>query len=508
MASTKLLRQALKELEAAKPAYVEADKFYNGTFAEPFQSLVMQRLLMSKEVNYKAVLSAVPVDAVVEKLEIVDIQTDDEDVTEALQGVWKANQMQFVHKSAIRAAEKFGDAYIFVFPEFSEPEGEIEPVLTGFATAYQSPTKVRVFYDDINPAQKTHAVKRLKFGKKERAWLYLQNGTIELYETPDDKHDIEDFVYVEDVENPTGGIPFIHLRNDLPYGRPLHEKAYGPQNQITKFIVNEVSGSDFNAFPQRYALAKARGSSGGDDIDWSGTDETIPDGEDSPVSNLVSGPGRIWDLSGFDAVGQFNSADVDQYLKPIAKAVELMAVATGTPIYYFTAESVGGGTPSGESIRQRDARLNTKAAWHQQHLDAGFEELLYMVAALLYDNIEDLSISIKWKPIEYVSDTEKLELIGRKIELGIPVAVAFAEGGYDEDTVREWTSGQPNEAELLRRVTLLNTLGDAMQKLGTAAALGLDMSNVNELVTDMLADISGLRERGDDGDAPVFRVVS
>ncbi|MFZ4273261.1 phage portal protein [Streptomyces arboris] len=509
MASTKLLRQALAELEDALPAYVEAHRFYTGTFVEPFQSLVMQRLLMSKEVNYKAVLSAVPVDAVVEKLEIVDIQTDDEDVTQSLQGVWKANQMQFVHKSAIRAAEKFGDAYIFVWPEYSEQDGEIEPVLTGFATAYQSPTKTRVFYDDVNPARKTHAVKRLKVGKKERAWLYLADGTIELYETPDDKCGIEDFVYVEDIENPTGGIPFIHLRNDLPYGRPLHEKAYGPQNQITKFIVNEISGSDFNAFPQRYALAKARGSSGGDDIDWSGLDDTVPDDDqDSPVSSLVSGPGRIWDLSGFDAVGQFNSADVDQYLKPIAKAVELMAVATGTPIYYFTAESVGGGTPSGESIRQRDARLNTKAAWHQQHLDAGFEEMLYMLAELLYDGTEGLSISIKWKPIEYVSDTEKLELIGRKIDLGIPVAVAFAEGGYDEDTVREWTSGQPNEAELLRRVTLLNTLGDAMQKLGTASALGLDMSNVNELVTELLGDISGLRERGDDDGAPAIRAVS
>lgn len=504
MASTKLLRQALKELEDAKPAYVEADKFYTGSFVEPFQSVVMQRLLGRKEVNYKAVLSAVPVDAVVEKLEIVDIQTDDPEDTAELQGVWKANQMQFVHKSAIRAAEKFGDAYIFVWPEYGETDADVEPLLTGVITCYQSPLKVRVFYSDTNPAQKTHAVKRIKTGnaKQERAWLYLEDGTIEVYETPANKNGIEDFSYVEDVPNPVGAIPFIHLRNDLPYGRPIHEKAYGPQNQLTKFLVNEVSGSDFNAFPQRYALAKTRSASqGGDDIDWSGSDETIPDQDENVVSKLVSGPGRIWDLSGFDSVGQFSSADVEQYLKPIAKAVELMAVATGTPIYYFTADSVGGGTPSGESIRQRDARLNTKAEWHQRHLDAGFEEMLYLVAELLFDAPEDMSINIKWKPIEYVSETEKLELVQKKIELGIPVAVAFAEAGYDEDTVREWLAGQPNDAELLRRVTLLNTLGDAMQKLGTAAALGLDMSNVNELVTDLLVDIAGLRESSTEDDA-------
>ena len=63
MAHKQLLRESLKELDRAIPGYVEADRFYKGTFAEPFQSLVMQRLLVRKEVNYKAVLSAVPVDA-------------------------------------------------------------------------------------------------------------------------------------------------------------------------------------------------------------------------------------------------------------------------------------------------------------------------------------------------------------------------------------------------------------------------------------------------------------
>jgi hypothetical protein len=514
MPNKKKLRESLRELEKAVPGYVEADKFYKGTFAEPFQSLVMQRLLVRKEVNYKAVLSAVPVDAVVEKLEIIDIQSSDEEITDFLQEeVWKANQLQFVHKTAILAAEKFGDAYIFMWPEYDDVEGEVtqeaegsdeaaDQVMTGIIACYQSPLKVRVFYDDLNPAYKTHAVKRKKTGKgkQECAWLYLADGTIEYYETPLNKCGIDDFEYVEDVDNPTGGIPFIHLRNDLPYGCPLHQKAYGPQNQLTKFIVNEVSGSDFNAFPQRYALAKTRSASqGGDDIDWSGTDETVPDKDENVVSKLVSGPGRIWDLSGFDSVGQFASADVEQYLKPMEKAVQLMAAATNTPVYYFTADSTGGGTPSGESVRQRDARLNTKTEWQQKLLDSQFDEMLSMAVSLAYDATpDDLSISIKWKPIEYVSETEKLELVSKKIELGVPPEIAFAEAGYDEETVRQWLTGKPNDTELLRRVTLLNTMGDAVQKIGTAAALGIDLSQANELISDLFADIASLREDNTD----------
>lgn len=520
MPHLQLLRSSLKELEAHKPAYIEANKYYNGSFQEPFQSLLMQRILVTKEVNYKAVLSAVPVDAVVEKLEIVDIQANDEEVTDILQDdVWKANQMQFVHKTAILAAEKFGDAYIFLWPEMGDVEQYAEeeaqaadaPVqeVTGVVASYQSPLKVRVFYDEANVSLKTHAVKRLRTGrgKQECAWLYLADGTIERYETPENKCGIEDFVYVEDVDNLVGEIPFIHLRNDLPYGKPLHLKAYGPQNQLTKLISNEMSGSDFNAFPQRYALAKTRGTNGGDDIDWSGEDDTVPDanGGDNVVSKLTSGPGRIWDLSGFDSVGQFASADVDQYLKPMEVAVKMMAVATGTPVYYFTADSTGGGTPTGESIRQRDARLNTKTGWHQQHLDAGFEEMLELSYYIIFGRTteeDDISINIKWKPIEYVSEAEKLELIDKKVQLGIPIEVAFAEAGYDEATVKMWTGGKPNEAELARRITMLGDLGAAMEKLGTASVLGIDITEVQDVVTTLLQDIANLHEEPEEDEAP------
>jgi hypothetical protein len=113
---------------------------------------------------------------------------------------------------------------------------------------------------------------------------------------------------------------------------------------------------------------------------------------------------------------------------------------------------------------------------------------------IAFDAPDDLSISIKWKPIEYVPETEKLELVQKKIDLGIPPAIAFAEAGYDEETVRQWLTGKPNDTELLRRVTLLNTMGDAVQKIGTAAALGIDLSQANELIADLFADIAGLRE--------------
>lgn len=512
MPNTALLRKSLAELDKAKPAYVEAGQFYDGTFAEPFQSLMMQRMLILANPNYKMVLSAVPVDAVVEKLEIVDVQASTPEGTEVLQDdIWKPNNLRLEHKSAILAAEKYGDAYLFVWPEDTEYEvvesdneniadeeaaAEVE-VETSISITYQSPFKVRVFYDEANPRKKTHAVKRLKTGKgkQECAWLYYADGTIERYETPVNKCSIESFYYVEDVDNEMDEIPFVHLRNDFPYGRPLHEKAYGPQNAITKLSVNQLNGSDFDAFPQRWALAKTRSMGGGDDIDWDGDDSTVPDKEGNTLSTLTSGPGRIWDLSGFDSVGQFSTGDAKQFLEPMDYYVKLMASATGTPLHYFTSDTSGGGTPTGESIRQRDARLNTKAEWHQNALSNGFEEALLM--GMAYLGYEEETVSLKWKPIEYVTEEEKLALVEKKVALGIPLAVALAEAGYDEETVRRWTTGQPNENELTNRIAMLAQMGDALQKLGTAATLGIDMTTVNEIVAALLGKFQGLNDQDD-----------
>lgn len=272
MPNTPLLRKSLKALDAARPAYVQAHKFYEGTFAEPFASLLMQRVLVAQQPDYKMVLSAVPVDAVVEKLEIVDVRASTPEATEFLQEeVWKANNMGLEHLVAILAAEKFGDAYLFMWPEevqnvvyddgeevlpaenvdeeMAEEEGDIDEGEEVMTMTYQSPLKVRVFYDEANPRLMTHAVKRIKTGKTECAWLYYANGRIEKYETAEDKKGIEDFRFVEEIPNPLDEIPFVHLRNGFPYGTPLHKKAYGPQNALTKLVVNQLSGSDFDAFP-------------------------------------------------------------------------------------------------------------------------------------------------------------------------------------------------------------------------------------------------------------------
>jgi hypothetical protein len=65
----------------------------------------------------------------------------------------------------------------------------------------------------------------------------------------------------------------IHLRVDgQPYGRPIHAKAFGPQDAITKISATNLSTVDAQGFPTRYALLDPMAEIDDDLDDEFGTD--------------------------------------------------------------------------------------------------------------------------------------------------------------------------------------------------------------------------------------------
>src|SRR3546814_18417719 len=95
------------------------------------------------------------------------------------------------------------------------------------------------------------------------------------------------------VENETGEIPFFHFRTARPYGRPEHNKAYGPQDALTKLDTNMMSNSDFANFPQRGALQET-GTTTDDDLDWAEGDG----GDAADEQNTEDEYGKAWGRDG------------------------------------------------------------------------------------------------------------------------------------------------------------------------------------------------------------------
>ena len=489
------LEEALCELNEAMPAYMKAEAYYEGTVREKFVSKAVQALLTGSDTDFNVNLAGRVVDAVQDRMEIAavtaepiddgeedeeepeveepDNATDgatgfgeegveepDEDeeemseeeklLDEAISKIWRDNEMDIEAPEIHQKMLTYGDAYLFV--GLSDDDDESEDRVDLF---FNSPLNVRVLYEEENPRKKRLAIKKWKVGPKNneriRLNLYYGDVTYKFISKGGKDGAAGNFeVYTDDstdemgsLVNETGEIPFFHFRTARPYGRPEHKKAYGPQDALTKLITNMMSTSDFAAFPQRWALQE-QGTSTDDDLDWDAGDSDSMD-EKNPSelqSQLISGPGRIWPLRNMKAVGQFNSADVEQFLKPINTFTGLMAAVTATPVSYFLVSLGATATPaSGESQRKGESPFLSKVNARQLSAEATWQDSLGYGLHLLD---LDAEVRVRWAPTSVVSGEAGWKAVQEQQKAGVPVRQTLLEAGYTEAEVSSWGYSEDN----------------------------------------------------------------
>lgn len=477
MAGTTDLIGAYHELREARPGYDKADSYYKGEAEEIFASDKVARMLAKSnlgeldEVNF----ARIPVDAVVHRLHISAITTGDPVADQDIADLVERNELEEEAPGLHAKACSQGDAYLMVWPDVGE-DGEV----AGVDMFVNSASVVRIIYDEENPLQKKLAIKSWTIGTKkdqviradlwyrdriERwAWHGKWSGRQNQW-LPFDA-DGQDPV----LPNPTGEVPFFHFRTARPYGRPEHYAAFGPQALINKLVVSHAATVDFQSLPQRYGLIDPAVDQSGVQSDW---DPEFPEDQggdpESPLnaSQLRNDPGEVWLLQGLKGVGQFAAADPDTYLKPIDRYVKAMAQVTDTPMHIFDAT---GEQISGKSRREANGPLTEKVKARQRSFGATWKAAWAFALRLL--GHEGVTVTIQWAAAETVSDAEGWLTVKAKIDAGVPREQALIEAGYPPEIVQAWLTDLDDDAELQRRVTLLGSLGDAIQKLGTGVQLG------------------------------------
>jgi hypothetical protein len=430
------LRNALDALRKAHGGYVKAESYYEGTAEEPFASNVLRRALKKAGENFQVNFAKTPVDAVANRLEISAVTVPDSDtLTQMLQRkVWDVNDLLMEAPDIHRKACEYGDAYVTVWP--GEEDGTVD-------VFYNSPTTTRVFYDQENHRRKSFAVKAWIEGNYKRANLYYPDR-IERFITKNEQakgEDEEDWIpFVEDdeewpIDNPFGVVPIFHFRTARPYGRPEHKDAYGPQNAINKLVVTQMATTDYLGFPQRYALADPTLEPDEDGDDFSLDADTQNDSEfkDNEQPKLKSGPGELWWLQGVKGVGQFDTADVDNFLKPMDAYIRMMAQVTTTPLDQFAPT---GQHPTGESRRQQQAPLIKKARERQMSFAGTWSEVFSFALQIL--GHEDIKVDVRWVPAHSVDDKAGWETNKAKVDAGVPLYQVLLESGYTEQQLNAW----------------------------------------------------------------------
>lgn len=506
MAGTADLINAYAELCDARPDYAKAEAYFDGDVDEVFASDKVARMLAKSnldeldEVNF----ARIPVTAVTNRLSVTAITADNEQADTEIADLIKRNQLDEELPALHVRACSLGDAYMMVWPELDEQGG-----VTAVDMFVNGPGTVRVIYDDENPLRKKLAIKSWTIGSGKdqqiRADLWHrpqpgeEDGRIERWVWKG-KHtgkqnkwepytgDGQDSV----LPNPWGEIPFFHYRTARPYGRPEHYAAYGPQAIINKLVVSHAATVDYQSLPQRYGLIDPTLDQSGQQSDFDPDHpEDLAGDPESPLndSQLRNDPGEFWQLQGYRSVGQFEAANPDIYMRPFDRYIKAMAQVTDTPMHIFDST---GDRISGESRREANAPLIAKVQARQRSFGATHQDAFEFALRLL--GYDDLTVKVAWMPAEQVNDAEGWTTIKAKIDAGVPRERALIEAGYAPEIVTGWLANLDDDAELQRRVELLATLGDAVQKLGSGVALG---AVTQEQVATILDGVLAAAERTD-----------
>lgn len=474
------LERGLGDLDKHRETYELRERYDEGKVDELIAHPALKALLAKYSERFRLNYAAVPVDARVDRLDLHALRTGDQTADDRLQAdLWDANELDDDADDYHRKACALGDYYVVLwpYPAGDEREGQVEVIP-------KHPTTTRILYSRENSRQVDFAVTRWQAGKDRwRVNLYYDDSVHEFVAERSDGTKAEAYKYVEtdegepSIETHDYGFNVFHFRPDRkPYGRPVNERAYGPQDGITKTVANMMASQDYAGFPQRYALVDPNAEVD-DDMDGdfgegdtleaidSTTDKTKAAGE----SKLKSEPGSAWILRGMKGAGQFEAADPDAFLKPLDKFIRAIATLTKTPLRLFDSEGAGSAGDSGEARRRDDAPLTKHAAKLQGTFGQTWTSIADWCLSYWGLSTDKLEPEAVWAPAEVATDKEGMELVGTKILNGVPPREALLQAGYTPDQVDEWL---PDGDVYALTPALISSLATSLQALGQAKTLG------------------------------------
>jgi hypothetical protein len=504
------LGAALALMTEKAPGYRLGKAYYEGTRSEVFATVALEALLSQSAAFAPISLAHIPVDVIADKVELASVVTDGAGA-EALSVVVDGNDLESESDDYVRKACYFGDYYAIIDPTEEEDDDAAKITAEGLRVTGSSPLSTIVVYDAKYGREARYGVKVWTVGSgalaQTKALLFYNDVTVRLASSlgvkdpkpTDFDYDVEPG---EDADaaiilHPGGKILVKHLAiGGKPYGVPLHRKAWGPQDAVTKISATNLTNVDAQGFASRWALTDPAAEIDDDIDDDFGdngptTDPSNTDGITTATtgkSRVRSTPGAITILRGVKAVGQFTATGSDDFLKNLDWYVRVMAVATGIPLFEF---DLTGEQPSGESRRRAEGRANKKAAKVKREAGAFFEAIGDTVLALLGSAG---TVAATFNPSETSTDKDGLELVSLKIKTGVPVAQALLEAGYTEEQVAKWyPEGRPAITP-----EVLGILATALAQLGNAKTLGVLTDD--DLVAMLPEILKGAR--GDIGPLP------
>lgn len=517
------LMEGFTAIDRAAPAYRLADQYATGALPERFTTRKIAEKLKGSGDAYRFRLSRKPITSLTNRVGISAITSSaGSQVDKRIELIRKANDMEIQEPFLIDRAATYGDAYLFVWPVEPDESDEIdtpaEKLLreAGVELSYQSPLNCRAMYDTEDGRRCRYVVRRWQekwaLGTVWRAEVFYL-GRIEAWVSDPDATGTDPnqwHPYAEDesgepvpvtdenwpIMYEAGQIAIRHFRTALPYGRPQHADAYGPQDAITKGIVTQVEVDlEAHGYPERAKIVdeSAAQDTARDAVPWTN------DGQAPAVARQTKqpgGPGTMTTHRATKSIVQFPTPDPTELVTPLEFWVRLMATATDTPLWEFDPSA--GMSMSGYARYLAEAPLRAREKAFKRYLLAFVRETYTLALELVGIEAGDLDVS--WTPPEVTSDPEWWGTATIRREHGVPQEEILAEAGYEPNKIAEFLDPKSDERFWGERVKLLKDLSEALNALSGPVSLGIvDAAKVSALVDKIMAE-AGDGAIGGDGE--------
>ncbi|MEO7673874.1 MAG: phage portal protein, partial [Pyrinomonadaceae bacterium] len=431
------IEHALEELRMNNRRYAKLERYYRGVHDLSFATEKFQNAFGSLFREFAMNLCPAVCDAVQDKLRITEfsVDTGTDQIGANIRRIWHYNRMDQrsgeIHKEALRN----GDAYAIVWPNEK-----------GLASIYPNrAANIAVQYDEESPGRLLWAAKFWRTADKRTRINLFFPDRIEKYVSakssesilPDAKEFVpagvsqslpidhaarqqELFPEMEKmpphiVRNPYGIVPAFHFANNSDIGTPGQselEAAIPIQDGLNKSVLDMLVAMEFSAYRQRWAA--------GIEIEY--------DKEGKTVAPFTAGVDKLWITQDPNArFGDFEAADLEQFLKVKDSFRIDIASVTGTPLHYLMPQMKG--QPSGESLKKAETRFLAKVRDRQESFGQTWADIIAF--ALMVEGLgTDIRLHTKWEDPSPMSDREVLENILIKKGIGISTEQALSEAGY------------------------------------------------------------------------------
>ncbi|MBX3243761.1 MAG: phage portal protein [Acidobacteria bacterium] len=403
------IEEAIQKFRLSATGYARSERYYRGDHDLAFATEKFANTFGSLFREFALNLCPAVCDAVRDKLRITQFLTGSDDADLDTARIWQQNRMPIRAGEVHREALVCGDAYVIVWPD-ANGRPAIYPNRASACT---------VIYDEENGGTILRAAKYWRTHDRHTRLNIFYPDRIERFVTAKPGEGIlteaDAFVrYRDAVPNPYGVVPVFHFANNADigaFGRSEIEAAIPVQDGMNKAVLDMLVAMEFSAYRQRWAA--------GIEIEY--------DNEGQPVAPFKAGVDHLWLAQNPDArFGDFNTADLDQFLKVKDSFRVDIASVTGTPMYYLLPNSRS--FPSGEALRKAETRFIAKVRERQAVFGQTWADV--MAFALHIAGHKDVFPTTRWEDPARLSEREELENILLRKQIGISDEQALREAGY------------------------------------------------------------------------------